>query len=59
MANIKDLHIEACEELARAMSKFSGYEEDILFDRLQECIEGEGLNEGIQTFVSITLENDW
>ena len=59
MANTKDLHIEACEELARAMAKLSGYEEDVLFDRLQECIEEDGLNEGIKTFVEITLEKDW
>lgn len=59
MANTKDLHIEACEELARAMAKLSCYEEGTLFDRLQECIEEDGLNEGIQNFVSITLEKDW
>lgn len=59
MANFKDLHIEACEELARAMSKLSDYGEDFLFDRLQECMEEYELNEAVETFVSTTLEKEW
>ena len=59
MAKVKDLHIEACEDLARGMAKLCNYEEDYLFDRLQECIEEDGLNEGIKIFVGITLEKDW
>ena len=59
MAKVKDLHIEACEDLARGMAKLCDYEEDYLFERLQECIEEDGLNEGIKTFVGITLECDW
>lgn len=59
MANIKELHIEACEDLARGMAKLSGYEEDYLYDRLQECMEDYELKEAVETFVSTTLEKDW
>ena len=59
MGNMKDLHIEACEDLARGMAKLSDYEEEFLFDRLQECIEEYPINDAVRTFVNITLEKDW
>ena len=59
MANFKEKQIEALENLARGLAKLCDYEEDYLFDRLQECIEEDGLCEGIQSFVGITLECDW
>lgn len=55
----KDIQIEATDKIVDAISLLTGYNRDFLLDRLQECVEDEGINLGIVSFVGISLERDW
>lgn len=59
MAKVKDIQIEASSELVEAMSLLTGYTNEFLTNRLQECLDDDEINHGIITFVSVSLERDW
>lgn len=59
MAKFKDLQIEASSALVEAMSLLTGYTNEFLTNRLNECIDADEINHGIITFVSVSLERDW
>lgn len=57
--NFKDIQIEVYGSLLEAIAGLTGYKTEFLLDRLEECVEEEGINQGIVTFVAISLERDW
>lgn len=59
MAKFKNIQIEASGALVEAMSLLTGYTNEFLTARLQECLDEDEMNHGIITFVSVSLERDW